>query len=106
MSVISAPDEIPELYRHYQDLRKNPPFSTGLARGNVVVARYADVAAACRHPHLLMGKVLEPALAMPRALQPVIRPAMRTLSRMMLFTDPPDHTRLRGLANRAFTPAP
>jgi len=28
----------------------------------------------------------------------------RVLSRMMLFTDPPDHTRLRALANRAFTP--
>jgi cytochrome P450 len=28
----------------------------------------------------------------------------RLLTRMMLFTDPPDHTRLRALANRAFTP--
>ena len=26
------------------------------------------------------------------------------LSQQMLFSDPPDHTRLRGLANRAFTP--
>ena len=100
----SSPDEVPELYRHYQELRKNPPFVTDAARGNLVVARYADVAAACRHPQLVMARVLAPALAMPESLQPVIRPAMRTLSRMMLFTDPPDHTRLRGLANRAFTP--
>jgi pimeloyl-[acyl-carrier protein] synthase len=28
----------------------------------------------------------------------------RLLTRMMLFTDPPAHTRLRALANRAFTP--
>jgi len=28
----------------------------------------------------------------------------RLLTRMMLFTDPPDHTRLRALANRASTP--
>jgi hypothetical protein len=28
----------------------------------------------------------------------------RLLTRMMLFLDPPDHTRLRALANRAFTP--
>jgi pimeloyl-[acyl-carrier protein] synthase len=28
----------------------------------------------------------------------------RLLTRMMLFTDPPSHTRLRALANRAFTP--
>jgi pimeloyl-[acyl-carrier protein] synthase len=28
----------------------------------------------------------------------------RLLTRMMLFTDPPGHTRLRALANRAFTP--
>src|SRR5207247_11327534 len=31
-------------------------------------------------------------------------PFRRVLSRMMLFSEPPRHTRLRSLANRAFTP--
>src|SRR3981189_2867222 len=31
-------------------------------------------------------------------------PLRRINKRWMLFVDPPDHTRLRGLANRAFTP--
>ena len=33
-----------------------------------------------------------------------MRPVTRLFARQMLFSDPPDHTRLRALANRAFTP--
>jgi cytochrome P450 len=66
--------------------------------------RYADVSAALRHPQLRVSKVLEPAVRMPKVLQPVVRPSVRLFSRMMVLSDPPDHTRLRSLASRAFTP--
>lgn len=99
----SAEAEIPEPYRRYRWLREEAPLGADPTT-RVVLTRYADVAAALRHPQLAMSRVLEPVLNMPKALQPVVRPAARLLSRMMLFTDPPDHTRLRGLANRAFTP--
>ncbi len=34
----------------------------------------------------------------------MLAPAVRAFLRQMLFLDPPDHTRLRGLVNKAFTP--
>src|SRR5256885_7649585 len=37
-------------------------------------------------------------------MRQTLGPVFRALSRQMLFMDPPDHTRLRGLVNKAFTP--
>jgi len=73
------------------------------------VTRHADVLALLRDPRVTVDRL--PPLAGdpsappadPATLNPLAR-TLRTLSRVMLFRDPPDHTRLRGLANKAFTP--
>ncbi|MCH8056934.1 MAG: cytochrome P450 [Proteobacteria bacterium] len=41
---------------------------------------------------------------LPEAAQEKVRPLFRIFSGMMLMSDPPDHTRLRALSNKAFTP--
>jgi cytochrome P450 len=58
-----------------------------------VLTGYAEVAAALADPRVSRG-------GGPRDGDLLTR----LLTRMMLFTDTPDHTRLRALANRAFTP--
>jgi cytochrome P450 len=64
-----------------------------------VLSRYADVQHALRERRL--GR---------RDYADVMRaglgdgPLARSLTRWMVFQDPPDHTRLRGLVNQAFTP--
>src|SRR5688572_24754948 len=100
---IFTPAFIEDPYPIYRELREEPP-CTDPGSGELVLTRYADVAAALRHPQLSSRRVAEAMVPMPDLARPVMRPVLRTLTRMMLFSDPPDHTRLRGLANRGFTP--
>jgi cytochrome P450 len=104
MPTSAATPDLREPYLGYRRLREEAPCCVEPRGGGVVLSRFADVAAALKHPGLRMSDLLGPVMNTPKPLQPVVRPAARTISRMMLFTDPPDHTRLRGLANRAFTP--
>jgi len=61
-----------------------------------VMTRYADVAAALVNPALVRGGG--------EVTVETDDPLRKVLTRMMLFSEPPRHTRLRSLANRAFTP--
>ena len=83
-------------YPVYAALRERDPVHWDEEHQVWVLTRYADVAASLADPRLARGagdlKV------------EVEDPLRRVLSQMMLFSEPPRHTRLRALANRAFTP--
>jgi cytochrome P450 len=84
-------------YPFYRRLREADPVHHG-ALGIWVLTRYDDVVMALRDPRFGregMAEVMEARLGVPA------RPAN---TRDMLFRDPPDHTRLRALVSRAFTP--
>jgi cytochrome P450 len=74
-----------------------------------VLSRHADVVAVLRDPRMSVDRPFQPKPSPaddgvdPATLHPLAR-ALRALSRIMLFRDPPDHTRLRALVNKAFTP--
>ncbi len=91
-------------YPHYRRLRQEAPVYYDRASGEVVLTRYADVVTALRHPRLSSRRVAEAGLPLPPPLLWLMRPVSRVLSQQMLFSDPPDHTRLRSLANKGFTP--
>lgn len=65
---------------------------------------YADVVSALKDPRLSAERLSPFLKSQPPALQQRLEPTARALSRWMLLLDPPDHTRVRGLMNRAFTP--
>lgn len=99
-------------YPTYRLLREHGPVHA-FERGPVrfwILTRHEDVVAVLRDPRMSVDRPFQPRPPEPGAgavdpatLHPVAR-ALRVFSRVMLFRDPPDHTRLRGLAARAFTP--
>jgi cytochrome P450 len=106
----SRPAFLRDPYPTYRALREAGPLhrvEDGALRF-WAVTRHADVLALLRDPRVTVDRLPQlggdPAAPVDSAtLNPIAR-ALRTLSRVMLFRDPPDHTRLRGLANKAFTP--
>lgn len=83
-------------YPHYGALLSAPPLPVTLGLLNaIVVARYADVSAASRDYERFSSVPPPPP---PEAFQPFGD------SRDLLGQDPPEHTRLRRLISRDFTP--
>ena len=90
------PEFIADPYPTYHRLRAEDPVHHS-PLGFWVLTRYEDVVAALRDPRL----VKEPIAAFVAARFGAAMPAMGL---SMLDRDPPDHTRLRSLVNKAFTP--
>src|SRR5262245_12910641 len=91
------PEFVADPYPTYHRLRAEDPVHHS-PLGFWVLTRYADVIAMLRDPRL----VKEPIAAFVAARFGVAVPPGLGVS--MLDRDPPDHTRLRGLVSKAFTP--
>jgi cytochrome P450 len=94
---LQSPSFLADPYPIYARMRAEAPVA--YIEPRFVVSSYEDVAAMLRDPRFgragfdgFMQQVFGPG------------PLFESFRRSMLFLDPPDHTRLRGLATRAFTP--
>lgn len=98
-SVVTTDDGHQDPYPAYQQLRSASPRWRSEA-GSIVLTRYHDCMEALRHPKL--GRS-EPDMELTSIFgnRPERR---RDNTSTMLLLNPPDHTRLRGLVSRAFTP--
>ncbi|WP_110516476.1 cytochrome P450 family protein [Herpetosiphon llansteffanensis] len=72
-------------------------------RGLWMITRFEDVKAALKDPRFIKNwrKVLTPE---EQKLMPVMPPVVQLLFKHLLAIDPPDHTRIRGMVHKAFTP--
>src|SRR5919109_1425635 len=84
-------DFLRDPYIQYKRLRETEPVHFNEARGGWVLTRYDDMVGVLRDDHRFSAE---------RAGQQV----QGEVPRSMLGSDPPDHTRLRNLVNKAFTP--
>jgi cytochrome P450 len=103
-----SPDFFRDPYPTYHHLRATDPVLWDESAQAWVLTSYAAVAAALSDPHLGRGRAADAEAAFLRQLaergQADFGPLHHLFSDMMLFCDPPKHTRLRALANTAFTP--
>ncbi len=93
-------------YPTYAALRQAQPLCQREAANHKsiwFVTRYADVAAILRDSTRFVKNVQNTMTADERAATPPVPELIGRLSNHMLNLDPPDHTRLRTLVNKAFT---
>ena len=95
LAELADPKTLPDPYPILAGLRQASPFAE-LDGALVVVAKHADCSAALRDPNASSDRNRS-LIAGPDATRRTRRPSFLSL-------DPPDHTRLRRLVSKAFTP--
>ncbi len=101
-----APEFTDDPYPTYHHLRSNDPVHWSEAWGCWVLTSYADVLASLRDPQNFVNSGrFRPILEnLPPETRAEIQPLERHFEQGLLNVDPPDHTRMRALINKAFTP--
>src|SRR5437588_3773476 len=88
-------------YPHYRRLRETEPIHQPFP-GAFLLSRHRDVVPLLRSPNVSSDRRKSPMYDL--FLQSLPDPErFQNIPPSMLFLDPPDHTRLRGLVNKAFT---
>src|SRR5437763_12580546 len=95
------PDVHADPYPHYRRLRETEPIHQPFP-GAFLLSRHRDVTPLLRNPHVSSDRRKSPLYDMFLASLPDPQ-RFKDIPPSMLFLDPPDHTRLRGLVNKAFT---
>jgi cytochrome P450 len=69
-----------------------------------LITRYDDVAAALRDLRFSSSRIDALVNQLPASTREQVEPLRQHLSKFMGISDPPDHTRIRALVNKAFSP--
>lgn len=102
---LNSPEFLRNPYPVYDQLRMHDPIFWSADNDYWILTRYADIVSHIQDSRLSSNRIGAHADRMPAAAKEHFRPFFSAVSSWMLMIDPPDHTRLRGLVNKAFTPA-
>jgi len=91
-------------YPLYHQLRALDPVLWEEDTSHWLVTSHAAVMAGLRDQRLSAQRMNIETGWIPAELKDTLEPPISALTRQMLFLDPPDHSRLRGLVAKAFTP--
>ena len=101
---LSAPEVIADPYSYFHQLRTEDPVHWNPKWGGWILTRYDDVQFAFQDRRLSADRMTPFMKGLPQSDAEELQPSFRIFSKWMVFTDPPTHTRLRLLVNKAFTP--
>lgn len=103
--VLLTPEYLVNPYPFYHELRERAPVYFSRRMNAWVLTRYPDVAAGLGDKRLICGgRVQSYAAELSDSMRAEMGPLIAHLDKWIDNMDPPDHTRLRGLVNKAFTP--
>lgn len=91
-------------YPLFDWLRDHEPVHWSASLGAWVVTRYADVLEIWKQPRLFSSDRFGRVRAGEASARPEVRAVAEVLGDWLVFRDPPDHTRLRALLQKSFTP--
>ena len=101
---LSAPDVIADPYPYFHQLRAEDPVHWNPLWGGWILTRHDDVQASFQDRRLSADRMSPFMASLKKEEARELQPSYQIFSKWMVFTDPPQHTRLRMLVNKAFTP--
>jgi hypothetical protein len=99
-----SPDWRRDPYPYYRRLRESAPRYRSRLLGVTVLTRYDDVSSVLRDPRFSVRRSESRAFRRLNPFGELSPEFQQMIERNLLMLDPPDHTRLRGLVAKAFTP--
>jgi|SRR5579859_6611234 len=105
MANLAKPEVRADPYSLYQRLRSEDPVHWDEPMGFWVITRYAELVRGLHEPRFSKAQGMTAALGRyPDDEHALARPIYHFFSKQLLYADPPYHSHLRGLMNKAFTP--
>ena len=101
---LDSPEFLANPYPIFDQMRINDPIFWSEESGYWLLTRYADIASLIQSDELSSNRIAAHSSRLPDEAKEIFRPFFTAVSSWMLMVDPPDHTRLRGLVSKAFTP--
>jgi pimeloyl-[acyl-carrier protein] synthase len=103
--VLLTPEFLADPYAVYHQMRSEAPVYWSERFKAWMLTRYADVKSTLHDPRMRSRERIGAILSqLPESARAEMKPLSDHLTKWVAFTDPPDHTRLRTLVDKAFTP--
>lgn len=104
VSDVIKPPYIDNPYPLYHAIRALSPVYWDERANSWVLTSHAEVMTALRDPRFSADRIGMDVSWLPEEVRERLKRPVRAMAKQILFLDPPDHTRLRSLATKAFTP--